>query len=91
MKFTPQVEMLFGLFVLSVIIWIILIIYKSRLESQGQDKISLGTTERLKPEDAELLKKVDRMSKPLWAVGIITVLLLCATVAMWIYQGLLSS
>lgn len=91
MKFTPQVELLFGLFILSVIVWIILIIYKGRLESQGQDKISLGTTERLKPEDAALLNKVNRMSTPLWIVGVITVLLLCATVAMWIYQGLLSS
>jgi hypothetical protein len=92
MKLTPQLGTLIVLFVISVVVWIALLIYKSRLEREEEDKIFLGTTpERLKEEDAALLQKVNRISKPIWIVGVITVLLLFGAVAVWIYQGLLSS
>lgn len=92
MKLTPQLLTLVVLFAISVVVWIALLIYKGRLEREEEDKVFLGTTpERLKAEDAALLEKVNRLSKPIWIVGVISVLLLCGAVAVWIYQGLLSS
>lgn len=86
---TPQLEFLIGLFILFVVVWFILIIYKRRLE-RAEEGVLLGVTpERLNPEQAAVLDKVNRLSKPMWIIGTLTVLALLATIAMWIYQGLL--
>lgn len=87
---TPQLEILLALFIIGVIVWMILLVYKSRLERQEEDKVFLGSTERLKEEDAALLQKVNRLSKPIWIVAILTVLFLLAGIGVWIYQGLIS-
>ncbi len=87
---TPQLKILIGLFIVSVVIWFILIVYKKRLERQEEDKVFLGSTpERLNDEQRQLLDKVNQLSKPLWIVGTLTVLLLLSAVGVWIYQGLL--
>jgi hypothetical protein len=87
---TPQLEILVGLFIVSLVIWFILIIYKKRLERQEEDKVFLGSTpERLGEEQKQILQKVMKLSKPLWIFGTLTVLLLLCSIGMWIYQGLL--
>jgi hypothetical protein len=87
---TPQLKILIVLFVISVVIWFILIVYKKRLEREEEDKVFLGSTpERLNEEQTKLLEKVNRLSKPMWIVGSVTVLLLLSAVGVWIYQGLL--
>lgn len=92
MKISPQLEILVVLFCISVVVWILLMIYKSRLERRAEERVFLsGTPERLTEKDSLLLGKVNRLSKPMWAIGIITVVLLLAMLGTWIYQGLLSS
>jgi len=87
---TPQLKVLIALFVVSLVVWFILIIYKSKLEREEEEKVFLKTTpERLGKEQAALLQKVNKLSKPMWIVGTLTVLLMLAAVGMWIYQGLL--
>jgi len=87
---TPQLKILIGLFIVSVVIWFILIVYKKKLERQEEEKVFLGSTpERLNDEQRQLLDKVNQLSKPLWIVGTLTVLLLLSAVGVWIYQGLL--
>ena len=87
---SPQLKILIGLFVVSLVVWFVLIIYKSKLEREEEDKVFLGTTpERLGEEQTALLEKVNRLSKPMWIAGTLTVLFMLAAVAMWIYQGLL--
>lgn len=86
---TPQLKILIGLFIISVVIWFILIIYKKKLERQEEDKIFLGATpERLNEEQRKLLDKVNQLSKPLWIVGTLTILFLLGALAMWVYQGI---
>jgi uncharacterized membrane protein len=92
MTLSPQLEILIILFGISLIIWILLLIYKSRLARQEEQQVFLGTPpERLGEKQTELLKKVNRLSKPLWIFGLLTIFLLLATLGVWIYQGLLSS
>ncbi len=92
MHLTPQLQILIILFGISVLVWLILAVYKSRLSREEEDKVFLGTTpERMNEEHSKLMEKVTRLSKPMWIVGVVTVLLLLATIGMWIYQGLLAS
>lgn len=87
---TPQLKILIGLFAVSLIIWIGLILYKKSLEREVEDKVFLGTTpERLGEKQAALLQKVNKLSMPMWIFGTLTVLLLLGTVGMWLYQGLM--
>ncbi|MDE3137119.1 MAG: hypothetical protein KGL59_11130 [Acidobacteriota bacterium] len=88
---TPQLEILIGLFIVSLVIWFILIIYKTRLERQEEDKVFLGSTpERMGEDQKKILQKVMGLSKPLWIVGTLTVLFMLCAIGVWIYQGLLS-
>lgn len=87
---TPQLEIMIALFIISVVIWFILILYKKKLERQEEEKVFLGSTpERLNEEQRKLLDKVNQLSKPMWIIGTLTVLLLLGSLAVWIYQGLL--
>jgi hypothetical protein len=87
---TPELKILVGLFTVSLVVWFILIIYKSKLEREEEEQVFLKSTpERLGEKQAALLQKVNKLSKPMWIVGTLTVLLMLAAVGMWIYQGLL--
>lgn len=89
---TPQLKILIVLLAISLIVWIVLILYKRKLEQEVEDKVLLGTTpERLSEKQAALLQKVDKASKPIWIFGTLTVLLVIATVGLWLYQGLMGS
>ena len=90
MAVTPQLKILIALFVLSAVIWLILIFYKSRLEREEEDKVFLGSTpERMGEAQIAILQKVGRLSKPLWIFGVLSLLFLLAAVGTWIYQGVL--
>lgn len=92
MRLTPQMETLIVLLGISIVIWILLAFYKSRLAREEEDKVFLGAKpEQMNEEHSKLMAKMDRLSKPMWAIGILTVLLLLATIGVWIYQGLLAS
>lgn len=92
MQLTPELKILIILFGISVLVWLILALYKSRLAREEEDKVFLGTTpERLNEEHSKIMERVSRLSKPMWIVGLVTVLLLLAAIGTWIYQGLLAS
>lgn len=87
---TPQLKIMIVLFVISLVIWFALILYKKKLERQEEDKVFLGSTpERLGEEQKQILQKVMQLSKPLWIFGMLTVLLMLSALGVWIYQGLL--
>jgi uncharacterized membrane protein len=83
----PLLRILIILFGVSIVIFLILLIYKSRLERQG-DEVFRTTPERMSEQQKALLQKVNNLSKPLWIVGTLTVLLLLASVGWWIVTGL---
>ncbi|HVB34297.1 MAG TPA: hypothetical protein VNJ52_08015 [Patescibacteria group bacterium] len=72
---------------ISVVVFLFLLVYKGRLERKG-DEVYRTTPERLNEQQKALLRKVDSLSKPMWFVGTLMVLLMLASVGWWIYQGL---
>lgn len=91
MTLTPELEILIILFGISLIVWIFLIFYKSRLSQQEDQQVFLGSAhERASEKQMALLNKVNRLSKLMWIFGLLTFGLLLAGIGVWIYQGLLS-
>ncbi len=91
MSLSPQLEILVVLFCISLVVWFVMIVYKSRLERTAEERVFLAKTPDLSEQDSQLLRKVNRLSVPMWIIGILTVLLLLAVLGTWIYQGLASS
>jgi hypothetical protein len=91
MTLDPRLKLLIILFAISVVVWLVLIIYRGRLAREEEDQVFLGTTpERLSAKDTALMQRVARLSTPIWIVGVLMVLLLLATIALWIYLGLMA-
>ena len=82
-----SLEILIILFGVSVVVYLLMLIYRSHLERQGEDAFRT-TPERLNDKQKAVLKKVDSLSKPIWVVGTLMVLLLLASLGLWIVQGL---
>ncbi len=92
MMVKSPLEILIALFVASLVIWLVLVIYKSKLEREVEEKVFLGSTpERLGEEQQKVLNKVNGLSKWLWTFGVLTVALLLGAVGTWIYYGILRS
>ncbi|HEV2388264.1 MAG TPA: hypothetical protein VGS20_13525 [Candidatus Acidoferrales bacterium] len=91
MTLDPKLELLIILFAISVVVWLALIIYRGRLAREEEDQVFLGTTpERLTEKDRAIMKRVARLSTPIWIVGVLMVLLLLASICLWVYQGLMA-
>lgn len=90
MDLNPTLKLLIVLFVASLVIWLLLLIYKSRLEQAGED-VFRTTPERLTEEQKKVLQKVDRLSIPMWIFGILSIVILLCSVAYWLYSGLMGS
>ncbi len=92
MTLNPQLKVLIALFLASLVIWLVLMFYKSRLEREVEEKVFLGSTpERLGEAQKKVLNKVNALSKWLWIFGSLTVLFLLGSVGAWIYYGILRS
>lgn len=83
----PVLRILVILLCICVVVFFILLVYKGRLERQGEDAFRT-TPERMNDKQKAVLKKVDSLSVPLWIVGTLVVLLVLGTIGWWVYQGL---
>lgn len=91
MTLDPRLKLLIILFAISVVVWLALIIYRGRLARVEEDQVFLGTTpERLTAKETAIMQKVARLSMPIWIVGVAMVLLLLASICLWVYLGLLA-
>jgi hypothetical protein len=65
-----------------------LLIWKSLLESHEDDQIFLGTAEQhLAQEQQQLVAKINTLSRPIMATGILAGLLLLTAAGIWMYRG----
>ena len=69
-------------------IFLVLLIWRSLLESHEDDQIFLGTTEQhLAREQQMLVAKINTLSRPIIMTGILAGVLLLSAAGIWIYQG----
>jgi hypothetical protein len=70
-------------------LFLVLLIWKSVLESHEDDQIFLGTAEEhMAKEQRELVSKINTLSRPLLASGVAAGCLLLLIAGMWVYEGL---
>lgn len=83
----PLLEILIILFVVSVVVFLILLMYRSRLHRLEDDAFRT-MPERLTDAQKAVLKRAEGLSKPMWIVGVLMVVFLLAMVSWWIILGL---
>lgn len=70
-------------------LFIILLIWKSVLESHEDDQIFLDAAEEhMAKEQRELVAKINTLSRPIMASGVVAGCLLLLIAGMWVYEGL---
>ncbi|HUU12816.1 MAG TPA: hypothetical protein VM182_03790 [Terriglobia bacterium] len=77
--------------VLVTIPFIVLLIYRSRLESQESGWIDLtddAREDQAIQKQTAIEKKVHKFDTPIRALGVLSVVLLLAIVGLWLYSGI---
>jgi len=70
-------------------IFLALLIWKSVLESHEDDQIFLDAAEEhIAREQRELVAKINTLSRPILASGVVAGSLLLLIAGMWVYEGL---
>lgn len=70
-------------------LFLVLLIWRSLLESHEDDQIFLGTAEEhMAKEQRELVSKINTLSRPIVASGVTAGGLLLLIAGMWVYEGL---
>lgn len=91
MMLDPKLFSLIVLFVVCAVLWLIVILYRGRLMRDEEDKVFLASTrEQMGTEQQAIMKKVSALSMPIWILGVLAIIFLLASIALWIYQGLMA-
>lgn len=71
--------------------WIILLIYRSALESREDDQIFLDKAEEsMARQQRELVAKIDRLNPVIHTTMALWIILAVASAGVWVWQGLKS-
>lgn len=71
---------------------LVLVVYRVTLASREDDQIMISKAEEhMAAEQQEIVAKITRLSKPIFALTVASGLLLVAAAGVWLYQGLKSS
>ena len=66
-------------------VWLVLFIYRNIIEGKEEDGMFLDKAEEhLAREQRELVARIERLSKPMWALGVTSGVLLAVIGALWI-------
>lgn len=79
----------------SLIVWgvvtaalIVLVIYRSTLETREGDQIFLDAAEHsMAEEQREIVSRIDKLAMPIKALIIVSAVLLAASAALWLVEG----
>jgi uncharacterized membrane-anchored protein YhcB (DUF1043 family) len=67
---------------------IILLIYRSTLESREGDQVFLDSAEQaLEQEQAAIVGRINRLAKPIMALMVLSGVLLLGIAGLWLWQG----
>jgi hypothetical protein len=69
---------------------VLLVIYRTTLSTREDDQIFIGKTEdnMMASEQRELIGKLNRLSRPIMTLSVISGVLLLASAGMWVWNGL---
>jgi hypothetical protein len=90
MNMSPMVRALLLSWIAITVVWIILLVYRTLLSRREEEEIFLGRPDQLSPEQQAIMQRLERLTRPIWALGVLSGLLLIAWLGLWIYQGLMS-
>ncbi|HEV3220038.1 MAG TPA: hypothetical protein VGZ48_09720 [Candidatus Acidoferrales bacterium] len=77
------------LWVVLVALWLALLGYRAVLASREEDTLFLTKGESGTAEEQHVLVgKLERLSKPIWAFGVLAGVLLLTIVGIWIWHGM---
>ncbi len=66
-------------------LWFVLFIYRNIIEEKEEDGLYIDKAEEhLAKEQQELVARIQRLSKPMWALGLTSGVLLVVIGALWI-------
>jgi hypothetical protein len=72
-------------------ILILALIYRSMLENREEDQIFLdAAAQSMANEQRALVTRIEKLSRPITALMVVSAVLLVAAAGLWIYQGLRS-
>ena len=73
-------------------IWIGMIMYKKILENREDDQLFLGKAEEhMAREQRELVARLERLDKPILALGITSGVMIVVIAGVWIWRGLVQN
>jgi hypothetical protein len=68
---------------------ILILIHRSILQDREQDQLYLDPAERsLAAEQKSVVARIEKLAWPIGTLSVVSAMLLVATVAMWLWQGL---
>lgn len=71
------------------VVLILLFIRRSMLTMKEEDQLFLDKAEdHIRNEQIELVKKIEKLDKWVWTVGILSAVLLLVLAGVWVYHGL---
>lgn len=77
------------LWVVITVLWMVLLAYRSMLASREEDQLFLSKGEAQTANDMRMLVgKLDRLTKPIWTLGIVCGGLVVLILCLWIWQGM---
>jgi len=73
------------------VVFVVLMIYRKTLEMHEDDQLFLDKAERhMEQEQRELVAKIEKMDKPILALGISSGAMLLLIAGVWVWEGLKS-
>lgn len=74
------------------IVLVVLWIYRSILEDKEEDHLILDKAEEhMAREQREVVQRIERLTRPMWVLGVLSGVLLLVLAGVWVWEGLRSS
>jgi len=85
----PPLDYLLIVWSLATLLWIVLLVYRGVMENKEEDQLYITSGhDREAADQSTLIRKVTKLGKPIWLLGITSSVLLLVMLGMWLWAGL---
>ena len=85
----PPLDYLFILWSAATLLWIVLLVYRGVMENKEEDQLYItGAHDREAADQNVLIRKVTKLGKPIWVLGVASCVLLAVMIGIWLWIGL---